>query len=71
MLFLEGLPDGLPDEVETEANQWASIFLIPKASEKKLATIGQDEAAIRLFAQGLGIAQGIVVGRLQKEGLLP
>ncbi|MFZ3109959.1 MAG: helix-turn-helix domain-containing protein [Rectinemataceae bacterium] len=71
MLFLEGLPDGLPNQAEIEANQWAGTFLIPKASEMKLAMLGQDEAAIRRFAQELGIAPGIVVGRLQKEGLLP
>ena len=71
MLFLEGLPDGLPDQAEDEANQWASAFLIPKASEKVLATLGQDESSIRQFAKDVGIAPGIVVGRLQKEGLLP
>ena len=71
MLFLEGLPDGLPDQAEADANQWAGAFLIPKTSEKELATLGQDEASIRLFAQELGIAPGIVVGRLQKDGLLP
>jgi addiction module HigA family antidote len=71
MLFLEGLPDGLPDHAEAEANQWASTFLIPKISERELATLGQDEATVRRFAEKLGIAPGIVVGRMQKEGLLP
>jgi HTH-type transcriptional regulator / antitoxin HigA len=71
MLFLEGLPDGLPDEAETEANQWAGAFLIPKASERELAALGQDESVVCRFAEKLGIASGIVVGRLQKEGLLP
>jgi Zn-dependent peptidase ImmA (M78 family) len=39
MLFLEGLPDGFPNQAEIEANQWAGAFLIPKASEVKLAAL--------------------------------
>jgi addiction module HigA family antidote len=71
MLFLEGLPDGLSDQAEDEANQWAGAFLIPKAFENELSALADTEAAIRRFAKELGIAPGIVVGRLQKEGLLP
>ncbi|MGO8695276.1 MAG: ImmA/IrrE family metallo-endopeptidase [Rectinemataceae bacterium] len=71
MLFLEALPEGLSDQAEAEANQWAGVFLIPKDSERRLPALGQDEASIHRFAEELGIAPGIVVGRMQKEGLLP
>ena len=71
MLFLEGLTDGQPSQEEDEANRWAGEFLIPRSAEKRLATLGQSEIAIRRFSQELGIAPGIVVGRLQKEELVP
>jgi HTH-type transcriptional regulator/antitoxin HigA len=56
---------------EQEANTFASDFLIPKPAfsqltREKLFTTH----AVERFAAQLGIAPGIVVGRLQHEGLL-
>lgn len=57
------------DTAEDEANEFAASWLIPKRFEAQLLRLrGWDE--IRTFADDLGIAPGIVVGRLQKEGVL-
>ena len=59
-------------EAEAEANAWARDFLIPRAGWDKFAAAFSGGAAeVRQFAAQQGIAPGIVVGRLQREGLLP
>lgn len=56
-------------DVESEANLWASDFLIPHGDWKQLvATPSYSEMAIRQFAEEQGIAPSIIVGRLQHEG---
>lgn len=70
-LFLEGL-DGIDEAKEHEANVFARDRLIPPrefASFVRLADFSQE--AIRRFAESIGIAPGIVVGRLQHERRLP
>jgi HTH-type transcriptional regulator/antitoxin HigA len=57
------------DLLEDEANDFAGTFLIPKKFESELADLNSD-ATIKSFAEKLGIAPGIVVGRLQKDGVL-
>jgi HTH-type transcriptional regulator/antitoxin HigA len=54
---------------EDEANAFAASFLIPHRYESELRQL-QSLDDIRSFAERIGIAPGIVVGRLQKEGLL-
>jgi HTH-type transcriptional regulator / antitoxin HigA len=61
--------DRTKDLSEDEANEFSSSYLIPKRFDAELATLDSDES-IRSFAKKLGIAPGIVVGRLQKEGIL-
>lgn len=59
--------DRLRPDLEDEANRFAADFLIPpdKTSRlKQLVTDGDVEA----FAEEIGIAPGIVVGRLQHDG---
>ena len=59
-------------EAETEADNWARDFLIPRAEWDKFAAAFSGGAAeVRRFAEQQSIAPGIVVGRLQREGLLP
>ena len=59
-------------EAESEANKWAGDFLIPRAQwDKFTGTFLNRDAEVRLFAEEQGIAPGIVVGRLQREGILP
>jgi HTH-type transcriptional regulator / antitoxin HigA len=58
----------VPEE-EDEANSFAATWLISQWFDAKLRQLRTD-ADIRQFADELGIAPGIVVGRLQKEGLI-
>lgn len=68
LLFIEGLT-GLDAEKEAEANQLAADLLIPPAEVARLSEL-RTEADIISFAAALEIAPGIVVGRLQHEGIL-
>jgi HTH-type transcriptional regulator / antitoxin HigA len=60
--------DRFTDQAEEDANVFAETFLIPRKYEARLRTLGVND--VRRFADELGIAPGIVVGRLQKEGIL-
>ncbi len=72
-VFLEvasGSPEG---EKEMEANSWAGDFLIPRAAYSQFASAGKrryTKTEIRHFAASVGIAPGIVVGRLQHDKYL-
>jgi len=69
-IFIEGSgPDG---EKEEEANAFARDKLIsPGALSRFLAEWNRSNAEIETFADLICIAPGIVVGRLQHDGLLP
>ena len=73
-VFVDGLEltqsDALEDDMrlEGEANRWAANFLIPAEYEPQLRSLRPSE--IPPFAEQLGIAPAIVVGRLQHEGLI-
>ena len=59
-------------EREKEADQFASDWLIPLHRYRIFCRLGAFScAAANRFAFELGIAPGIVVGRLQHDGLLP
>ncbi|MGB3217701.1 MAG: HigA family addiction module antitoxin [Anaerolineae bacterium] len=60
----------LGDDDEVEADAFARNFLIPSAQARQLTEM-RSEASVVQFARGIGIAPGIVVGRMQKEGWLP
>ena len=68
LYFIEtGEKDG--DELEQEANRFASEFLIPPQFNTELRRL-RGRVDIVAFASRLGIAPGIVVGRLQHDDLL-
>ncbi len=68
-VFIE---DDSNDTKEDEANMFASEILVPKRKLHHFLESSQlNRAAIRKFASEIGIAPGIVVGRLQHDGLLP
>jgi HTH-type transcriptional regulator / antitoxin HigA len=70
-IFLEGMTYDPNDSMEQDANTFAANTLIPVAALKQFLSVGQFTAvAIRQFAMQIGIAPGIVVGRLQHDGLL-
>lgn len=68
MLFLE--PYGLDDAAEDEANEFAADTLIPPEQAKTLPYLPRTKDAVQTFAQEIGVAPGIVVGRMQHDGLL-
>jgi Zn-dependent peptidase ImmA (M78 family) len=56
---------------ETEANQFAGDTLIPPAVLAEFLRKNDfTNESIHDFAEAIGVAPGIVVGRLQFEGLL-
>jgi HTH-type transcriptional regulator/antitoxin HigA len=69
-IFVE-TEDHTKDEREREADSFAQDWLIPEIDYKRFKRLGSRScAAISRFAHELGIAPGIVVGRLQHDGLL-
>lgn len=56
------------DEVEEEANRFATDLLIPPSSAGELSSLS-TEADVQDFAARLGVADGVVVGRLQHDRL--
>ncbi|QOY55322.1 HigA family addiction module antidote protein [Candidatus Sulfurimonas marisnigri] len=70
-VFLEG--NGMNDEKENEANEFAKEFLIPEKKFQKFLENWDGRALqpIKTFAESLGIAPGIAVGRLQRDDYLP
>jgi HTH-type transcriptional regulator / antitoxin HigA len=69
-VFIEGIDSS--NSCEDEANRFAADFLIPRTSLQDFIRMGdRSKRAIEAFAQQLGIAPGIVVGRLQHEKYIP
>lgn len=64
--------DRADDPVEVEANRFARDTLIP-SSEFEEFLLGGDysERTVEIFSERVGIASGVVVGRLQHEKLVP
>jgi HTH-type transcriptional regulator/antitoxin HigA len=69
MMFID-VEGNLDDEQEEEANRFSREILIPPTYNNALATLARQEDAVVQFAHIVGIAPGIVVGRMQKEHLL-
>jgi HTH-type transcriptional regulator / antitoxin HigA len=68
MLFVDGI-DGLQTEEENEADKFAADLLIPVGVAPRLRRL-KTEADVRAFAKEIGVAPGIVVGRMQHDRLL-
>jgi addiction module HigA family antidote len=70
-LFIE-TDDKVDDEKEHEANRFASDFLAPSSQLHDQFEMGYiSSASVQRFAKRTGVSPGIIVGRLQHEGLLP
>lgn len=68
-VFIE---DNHSSDKEDEANRFASDFLIPANKLKTfISTTRISKDAICTLAEELGIAPGIIAGRLQHDGFLP
>ncbi len=70
-IFLE--EDNQKNDKEDEANHFAADWLIPSSEYKGFHPRGShfSKAEIVEFAKSVGIAPGIVVGRLQHDGRIP
>lgn len=81
-VFLEGIGDPEQAQQEKEANELAAHLLVPdgdfdefslsawhKSPATKEYTV--SERAVKRFARRLGVAPGIIVGRLQHEKMIP
>ena len=71
-IFLDAERGSAEGEQENEADSYACAFLIP--TEEYMAFVGRGQFYpdhIRDFAGRIGIHPGIVVGRLQHDGLIP
>lgn len=70
-LFIEG-SNGIDQEKEQEANQFAEQELIPKRAFAEFAKRAIfSKASIIAFARSIDLAPGVVVGQLQHKGLIP
>jgi addiction module HigA family antidote len=69
MVFLE-FDGGDESPEEVAANQFAADLLIPPHQANRLQFLGADKGNVIAYADELGIHPGIVVGRMQHEGLL-
>jgi HTH-type transcriptional regulator/antitoxin HigA len=58
------------DPQELEANRWAGDWLIPPECAARLPAL-KSKTSVTSFAQEIGIHPGIVVGRMQHDGLIP
>ncbi len=69
-IFVEG--EWYESEEERQADRFAAEALLPAATLKALPNARfLSKSRIRQFAEESGVSPGIVVGRLQYEGLLP
>jgi HTH-type transcriptional regulator/antitoxin HigA len=66
-----GQSDGTSEQDEEDANNWSANTLIPEEDFKKFISSNSfNKENILRFSENIGIAPGIVVGRLQKENLI-
>ena len=74
MQFVD-MDDGVPDESEEQANSFAKNILIPPGHVSQLRLLASTryvgKADVIQFAAQVGVAPGVVVGRMQKERWLP
>jgi len=70
-IFYIDIEGQLGTDEEEEANNFATNILIPSEYATHLHEIAQNKNSVIKFAKTVGIAPGIVVGRMQKEQILP
>lgn len=68
-IFVEG-EDYVSTDEEDEANSYSAGVLVPETYRDELQTLGYDFKKVMRFAKRIGISSGIVVGQMQKAGLI-
>lgn len=67
----DGVVDPEMQAVEEEANRFAADIMIPPKLLQEFISFGIFESEyIQRFAEAIGISPGVVVGRLQRDGIL-
>ena len=69
LMFLELNQNGDGKE-EAEANEFASDLLVPPRYYDLLKTLASSKTEVSQFARKIGIPPGIVVGRMQHDGII-
>lgn len=70
LIFVDNEQEGSINDVEREADRFATETLIPAGYDNELPNLRSKES-VCAFAERIGIHPGIVVGRLQHEGHIP
>jgi HTH-type transcriptional regulator / antitoxin HigA len=70
LLFVDA-DDRIDGADEDQADAFASNWLISAGDAARLGTLPRAANSVQAFAKQIGVAPGIVVGRMQKDGLLP
>lgn len=66
-----GQINGTTDQDEINADKWAGNILIPENEMESFVSLRDfSEQSIKSFAQKIEISPGIIVGRLQNDGIL-
>jgi HTH-type transcriptional regulator/antitoxin HigA len=71
LVFVDELGSRESDRQEAEANEFARDLLIPAKWSTSLKSVDHTKAAVASLAERIGVAPGIVVGRMQREKILP
>lgn len=62
--------DGGESEIEKEADAYAANAIVPPEFQEELYNLPASRFPIIEFAKRVGVAPGLIVGRLQHVGLL-
>jgi len=68
--YIDAKDSGIAQQLEDEADNFARRTLIPPQFSIKLRNI-ESATEVQEFAAAIGIAPGIVVGRMQHDRLIP
>jgi len=71
LVFLDNEHGACDDADEAEADRFAAEVLIPRRYLEDLSAVRGTREAVAAFADRIGVAPGIIVGRMQHEHWLP
>lgn len=69
-VFVDSKTSGIDQDLEDEADAFATRLLIPPADAARLGTLSSEDQVVT-FAKEIGVAPGIVVGRMRHLDLIP
>lgn len=69
-VFIDTKDSGISKQLEEEADSFARRTLVPPQFDTALRALATQSEAID-FARAIGVAPGIVIGRMQHDHLIP